>query len=624
MNFAAVFHQPKSNYAFAIDESTIRIVLRCAKNDLQKVELIIGDPFDYKKINADAYIWEPRTKPFIKLEKKYETKVFDYFVCYAKSITARCKYAFLLYTESDVYLYNTSGVVFLSKLDEFKVDNDVSKIHGYQNKNILFDLTEYFNFPYINYEDIYKAPDWTKDTIWYQIFPDRFYPGDNPKENKLAFGSVVEGINNRMTFGGSLQGVIDKIPYLVDLGITGIYFTPIFESPSAHKYDTTNYLLIEPQFGTNDDFKKLVDELHKNGIKIILDAVFNHCGWHHPYFQDAIKNGKKSKYYDCFFFDGTEGTNFAIKDGLPFISEPNFKPNYRTFAFTPYMPKLNTTNPIMEKYLLDVTRYWMENYHIDGWRLDVSNEVSHLFWAKFREVVKGINPNAYILGENWDDSNPWLRGDELDAVMNYNLALPIWRFFGTSPYDFKIDAETFKDYINRLMVLYPENVMEHMFNLIDSHDTMRILRRCGDNKDLFKLAYLFLFSFPGSPNIYYGDEVGLTGDNDPDNRRCMIWEVEKQDTDLLAWMKELISNRKLYKDFSSVDFVWHYASDNVIIYQKNSLVFILNNNNTPKNIKLPTILTNRTVYSLTCGMEKHLKENFIVGSYKYFIFDISE
>lgn len=624
MNFAAIYHQPKSNYAFAIDNDTLRIVLRTAKNDLNKVELIIGDPFDYRRLDKRKYAWAPRCEPFVLMEKKYTTDIFDYYVCFAKSKTFRSKYAFLLYTNDDVYLYNTSGSVFIDKVSDFKVETDLSLIDGYHIKGPLFDLSEYFNFPYINHEDIYRAPEWTKNTIWYQIFLDRFYPGDKPKENKLEFGSVVEGINNSMLFGGCIQGVIDKIPYLVELGITGIYFTPIFESPTAHKYDTTNYLLIDPQFGTNEDFKRLVDELHKNNIKIILDAVFNHCGWFHPFFQDVIKNGKKSIYYDCFFFDGTEGTNFEIKNGVPVYVNPFPYPNFRTFAFTPYMPKLNTTHPIMEEYLLNVTRYWMENYHIDGWRLDVSNEVAHTFWIKFRKVVKGINPNAYILGENWDDSNPWLKGDQLDAVMNYNLALPIWRFFGTSQYDPKINAEEFKNYINRLMALYPENVMEHMFNLIDSHDTMRILRRCKDNKDIFKLAYVFLFSFPGSPNIYYGDEIGLTGDNDPDNRRCMIWDTNVQDHDLFAWMKELINFRKTYPDFYSSNFVWHMASDNIIIYQKNSLVFVINNNDSPKNIILPEIIKNKSVYSLTCANEKHLKDSLVIGAYKYFIFDISE
>ncbi len=624
MNKTALLHQPNSNYAFAINENTLRIVLRCAKGDLEKVYLIIGDPFDYQKINEKAFIWAPRIKPMLEMEKRYETDLFDYYVVFAKNETYRSKYAFLIYTKDEVYVYNTSGAIFLDKTSDFKINNDFSKMRGYDETDPLFSLAEYFNFPYINEEDIYKAPDWTKDTVWYQIFLDRFYPGDNPKEGYLEFGSVTDGVNNHMLFGGCLQGVIDKIPYLVDLGITGIYFTPIFVSPSAHKYDTTNYLLIDPEFGTNEDFGRLVDELHKNNIKIILDAVFNHCGWHHPFFQDVLKNGKKSKYYDCFFFDGTEGINFNLKDGIPSVKDPNLRPNYRTFAFTPFMPKLNTTNPVMEEYLLKVTSYWMENYHIDGWRLDVSNEVSHTFWKKFRTVVKKINPDAYILGENWDDSNAWLKGDELDAVMNYNLALPIWRFFGNNSYDLKIDANTFKDYINRLMVLYPENVMSHMFNLIDSHDTMRMLRRCSDNKELFRLAYLFLFSFPGSPNIYYGDEIGLTGNNDPDNRRCMIWDEALQDRNLFAWMKELINYRKVYPDFSSSNFVWHYASDNILIYQKNSLVFIINNNDTPKNISLPDILKNRTIYSITCETEKHLKELLVIGAYKYLIFDISE
>lgn len=622
MNVAAIFHQPKSNYAFAVDQNTIRIVLRSAKNDLRKVELIIGDPFDYTKVDKQTYIWTPRIKPFIEMSKRYDTKIYDYYICFAKSETYRSKYAFLLYTDDSVYLYNSAGVTFLSKINDFKIDNDYSKIHGYDSTDFLFTLTEYFNFPYLNKEDIYQAPKWSKDMIWYQIFLDRFYPGDHPKEGYLPFGSIIEGINNQMLFGGSLQGVIDKIPYLVDLGITGIYFTPIFESPSAHKYDTTNYLLIDPQFGTNEDFKKLVDELHKNQIKIILDAVFNHCGWNHPFFQDVLKNGKKSIYYDCFFFDDTEGTNFLVENGVPKIYDPNLRPNYRTFAFTPFMPKLNTTHPLMEKYLLDVTSYWLKNYHIDGFRLDVSNEVSHDFWFKFRKLVKSINPDAYILGENWDDSNPWLRGDELDAVMNYNLALPIWRFFGNNSYDIKIDAETFKDYINRLMVLYPENVMIHMFNLIDSHDTVRILRRCGDNKEIFKLAYLFLFSFPGSPNIYYGDEIGLTGNNDPDNRRCMIWDKNEQDANLYAFMKELIGYRKIYKDFSSTDFIWHMASNNILIYQKNSLVFIINNNSTSQSIELPPFLKGKTVFSLACATEKHLRDSLVIGAYKYFIFEL--
>lgn len=628
MQESAILHIPKSNMAFPLDEETIQITLKTAKNDFISCMLIIGDPFEYLRTyegNDVSYLWAPRLKPFQKMTKVYQTMLEDYYVIEAKTSNYRSKYAFLLYSETDVYIYNSLGLKHLSSVDSFVIDNSVPKGAKWETHNSMFNLSEYFNFPYINKEDLYQAPNWTAKTIWYQIFPDRFYPGEKPRKGFIEFGSIVEGINNHQFFGGSLQGIKEKIPYLKDLGITGIYFTPIFESPSAHKYDTTNYLLIDPQFGTNEDFLDLVNCLHKNNIKIILDAVFNHCGWDHPFFQDVLENGKKSKYYDCFFFDGTEGTNFPLKDGKPDLKEwfkqGNYIPNYRTFAFTPFMPKLNTTSPVMEEYLLTVTKYWMENYHIDGWRLDVSNEVSHKFWRKFHDVVKGINPDAYILGENWDDSNAWLMGDQLDAVMNYNLSLPIWRFFGQNTNDEAITAEVFKDYIIKLLMKYPKNITAHMFNLIDSHDTMRIIHRCGENKSLAKMAYLFMMAFPGSPTIYYGDEIGLSGGNDPDNRRCMIWDEDKQDLDMFAFMKELIVFRKNYPEFSSNEFIWHLAKDQVLIYQKSNLYFFYNVSKDPVVVDLPQELQDQIVYCVDCNNDKYLKDKLIIGGYNYTILE---
>ena len=199
--------------------------------------------------------------------------------------------------------------------------------------------------------------------------------------------------------------------------------------------------------------------------------------------------------------------------------------NYRTFAFTPYMPKLNTSNQIMREHLLDVAKFWIEKYDIDGWRLDVSNEVAHRFWRDFRDTVKTAKKETYIVGENWDNSNPWLLGDQYDGVMNYEILIPIWNYFGTNIDNPKYSSTQFKYRINKVLTDYPKNVLRSMYNLVDSHDTTRILEICSNNEELVKLPYLFLFTFPGAPSIYYGGEIGLTGKHDPDNRHCMPKDI---------------------------------------------------------------------------------------------------
>lgn len=593
MNFSALKHLPKSNMAYALDENHLEFWLQTALNDFEKVELIIGDPFIYhitEKNGKSDWTWDGKVKPFIKMEKKYQTKYHDFYRIFVYTKTKRNKYAFLLYTNDEIYLYGSKNIIKIANRNELI---DLS------NNNQLFNLFNYFNYPYLNNEDLYHAPAWVKDTIWYQIFPDRFYPGSMARPGFLPFGSITKGITNHQFFGGSIKGITEKIPYLQSLGITGIYFTPLFKAMSAHKYDTTDYMQIDPQFGTNEDFYQLVQTAHQANIKVILDAVFNHSGWDFAFFQDVIKNKKASPYYDCFYIEDENFIDFELDENNR--PKKGFSPKplkYRTFATTPFMPKLNTSNPLMEAYLLEVTRYWMEEYHIDGWRLDVSNEVSHEFWRKFRKLVKSINPDAYILGENWDDSNAWLNGDQLDGVMNYELSYPIWQFFGTHPNDHHIDALEFKHIINNLLVRYPTHVAPNLFNIIDSHDTMRILNRCGKNKDLVKLALLFLFSFTGSPSLYYGTEIAMEGEHDPDNRRCMIWDENMQDIEMMNFIKRLISFRKNNPDFKQVDLNWLMAKNNILIYEKGKTIFIINRNPNQINITLPNSLKNKTFYSL--------------------------
>lgn len=439
------------------------------------------------------------------------------------------------------------------------------------------DTAYYFAFPFLNSIDVFKAPDWVKDTVWYQIFPERFANGDeqlNPP-GTLAWGSTEPTPQN--FFGGDFEGVIQHIDHLVELGVTGIYFTPIFKAKSNHKYDTIDYMEIDPQFGDKETFKRLVKLCHENGIKVMLDAVFNHSGYHYPAFQDVLKNGESSPYKDWFH----------IRE-FPIQTEP--RPNYDTFAFEKNMPKLNTENPEVKEYLLKVARYWVEEFDIDGWRLDVANEIDHQFWREFRQTVKSVKPDAYILGEIWHDSMPWLQGDQFDAVMNYPFTNGAIEFFAKG----SMRAEKFADTITNVLHSYPENVNEAAFNLLDSHDTPRVLTLAGESKEKVKLLYLFQLSFIGAPCIYYGDEIGMTGSQDPGCRKCMIWEEDKQDRDLFRHLQKLISLRKQLPAFgnrSKLRFIEAVNETNHVIYEKTNgdttLLFFINNSDKEIAIQLP-------------------------------------
>lgn len=556
MNKQALLHRAKSEYAYAYDNNTLHITFRSAKSDLKKVEIIYGDPFhwDNRKWNSSINV----------MDKRYETQLFDYYFIEIKPRDLRTKYIFILTdNNNNKYLFGSK------RLEEF------SSLKQY-------DLQNYFNYPFINHEDLLNTPSWVKDTIWYQIFPDRFYT----KNPLLPWDTYP--VNNRQIFGGNLNGIKDKLPYLSDLGITGIYFTPIFKAKTAHKYDTIDYFTIDPSFGTNEDFKELVDEAHRLNIKIMLDGVFNHSGFLHPYFQDVVKNGEESIYKDAFFIDEFPVINFDLDDKGEPKRHTSFDLNFKTFAYTPHMPKWNTSNDLASKHLLDVIKYWIEEYNIDGWRLDVSNEVSHEFLREIRKTALTANPNTFILGENWDQSLPWLLGDQMDSVMNYDLSYPIWEYL-----EHKIDLNTFKDIINNYLALTPKNVMKNMFNLIESHDTIRILRRLNDNKDRAKIAYLLMFLSAGAPNIYYGGEVALTGDHDPDNRKPMIWDINKQDLDFLNFIKTLINLRNKYPSFKVSDYTFINDADLLIFtkeFENEQLLVIINNNDSDKTISLPNIL----------------------------------
>lgn len=580
----AIYHLPKSSYCYAYDKDTIHIRIRTKYNECNQILLIYGDPYDgaVKEIEGvQTYCWHNHKIPMMK---SGSTKYYDYWTAQIKPSKKRLRYGFLLNSATDCVFLGDRGIVEI------------------EDQTLPQDIGEYFAFPFMNAIDIFEGPSWVKNTIWYQIFPERFCNGnpDNDPAHTLDWGSIEPTPEN--FFGGDLEGVIKQLDYLKDLGINGIYFTPIFTSPTNHKYDTTDYLEIDPHFGTKETLKKLIDEAHKRDIKIMLDAVFNHAGWTFKPWQDVLKNGSESKYKDWFYIhqfplfpDNIDPFNLKTS------GEANFKNlGYDTFAFTPYMPKFNTENQDVRNYLLSVAAYYAREFEIDAWRLDVANEVSHDFWREFRKTLKSINPDLYIVGEVWHQATPWLLGDQFDSVMNYPLSNAIIDYIAKD----KINGAEFGEALVNQSFSYSQNVSQVMFNVLDSHDTPRVLTQCDHNKDKAKLAFVILLSQIGSPCIYYGTEIGMDGGQDPGCRKCMVWDEKKQDRHMYHHMQKLIKLRKQYSSMTQGQLVIidSCSETNHIIYAKKyqheKLIFIIHNHAKINNIDLPLELKNRTVYDL--------------------------
>ena len=576
MNLHALYHQPKSNYAYAYDKETLHIRLRTAKNDIESVMLRSGDPYLWEvgggggNLNAEgAKGWVSEE---IEMKKETSTDLFDFWIVEVKPPFRRLRYGFILKSGKEDFFFGENKIVDLNKTTE---------------KNVLSQIGNYYCFPFLNETDVYQAPEWVKSTIWYQIFPERFNNADatlNP-EGILEWGSADP--EHHSFFGGDLQGIIDKLDHLVDLGINGIYLCPIFKAPTNHKYDTTDYFEIDPQFGDKETFRNLVKLAHERGIKIMLDAVFNHSGYNFGPWQDVLENGEKSIYKDWFHI-----RKFPLSE--------SGKLNYDSFAFAKEMPKMNTENPEVIEYFLEVGRYWAREFNIDGWRLDVANEVDHNFWRVFRKELHKINPDIYILGEIWHDSRPWLQGDQFDAVMNYPLSDAIIKFIAKN----KINANEFMIMINKIRVQYTQPVSEVNFNLLDSHDTERLLTVCGGNKQKALLAYTFLMAQTGTVCLYYGSEFAMEGGADPLCRRCMVWD-ETQDLQFFEAIKKLVSIRKKLSAMRSFDLEWIEINDeaNFVIFKKTSkeeeIFIVINNLDQAQTIDLSNIPEGKYIDLLT-------------------------
>lgn len=375
-----------------------------------------------------------------------------------------------------------------------------------------------------------SVPYWVQDSIFYQIFPDRFCNGDplNDPPNVQPWGSppTVTGFQ-----GGDLRGVTQKLDYLLDLGVNAIYLNPIFLATSNHRYNTTDYFRIDPKLGDQRDLLTLLDAAHRNNLRVILDGVFNHCGRGFFAFNDILENQEKSPYSGWFHINQYPVDAYSPGQATDYIAWWKFKS----------LPKFNTNSPSVRRYLLEVARHWVQ-LGIDGWRLDVPNEIDDdTFWAEFRYVVKSTNPEAYLVGEIWEDLPRWVGEGHFDGLMNYPFRTAVIGYLSKT-----LTASQFSEKIERLLQIYPRENVYAMYVPLGSHDTERIATMLDGDTAKIMMAFSLLFSYPGAPAVYYGDEVGLPGEKDPDCRRAFPWEPSSWREGLRSHVQKLAAYRRRY------------------------------------------------------------------------------
>ena len=496
MNIQAIYHRPESNYCFAKGNKTVGLRIRFAKDErIRNLSVLY---------NTKYHIAQKQFRQ--ELELIASDANFDYYGTTLCLDDPRFAYVFYFENNDKSYYFCEDGLV------------------STYNFNLAYFNS--FQFAYINDDDVIRNVEWLNNAVFYQIFVDRFCKTDTAKSKINAKWDELPTPTS--FFGGNLDGITENLDYIKELGATALYLTPIFKSNSNHKYDTIDFYCIDESFGDKESLKRLVENAHEKGMRVVLDAVFNHVSRDFEQFKDVIKYGKKSKYFDWFVIDGEK-------------VEQN-PPNYACFGDCEYMPKLNTCNKEVQNYLIGVMVYWMKECDVDGWRLDVSDEVSHGFWRKAREAVKAQKSNAALIGENWHNSESFLRGDQFDSIMNYALTKRMIDFW----VDESIDVKQLAGQLNSLYMRYSDVTNNMMFNLLDSHDTARFYTQIKKDSNRLLCAIATLIFLPGSFNLYYGTDILLEGEYDPDCRRTFDFSrlKEKEIIDFQVSLKELLALKR--------------------------------------------------------------------------------
>lgn len=509
MNPSTIFHRPLSEYAFALDDTHYVFRLRTGKGEAE------GCRFYY----ADRAIMTPELDFLCVPMKKFrEDLYFDWYEIRLETSFERIAYYFELFHGAQSLCYY----------------GDCYEMAGTPAR------ADYFQLPFNHRANRHVIPQWTKDAVVYNIFPDSFADG-----KRTLSGDSGTGL------GGTILGIAENLDYIRSMGFNCIYLNPIFEAESYHRYDTLDYYQIDPHMGTKADFRVLVEKAHALGIRVILDGVFNHISSNHKFFQDVLANGTRSRFYPCFY----------SLPAQPRIPQPGEAPEYTCFSYVPNMPKTNTADPYLRQYFCDVGSYWIREFGIDGWRLDVANELDDGFLRAFRKAVKDAKPDALIVGEVWENAAHYLNGDMLDCAMNYDFRRYCRRFFAEDA----VDAEVFDTNVSTLLLRYRENALYAQLNLLDSHDVSRYLTLCEGNADKMELSVLLQMTFPGMPCVFYGDEKGLWGLSEKEYRQAMAWGKKHS---LEQIYRSLIALRKEHPALRYGDFRTNYASGKAYSYSR--------------------------------------------------------
>ena len=525
MEYSAIFHDMDKRFCYAIDKDLFVIRVQVKKDDMKEVILHYEDkyiPIERKDTRMTLPMKKVATSQF---HDYYEAQLQMHLIC------LRYFFEFTDMQGEKVYYGN------------YEFDKECIT-----NRDRMFDCPQN-----LREEEMFEVPQWAANKVVYQIFPSRFAT-TQPVDKELWYKAPITPMDD---LHGNLRGIIEHLDYIKDLGIDVVYLTPIFKSNSCHKYDTIDYYQVDPSFGTTEDLKELVQKSHERGMKVVLDAVYNHTGREFFAFQDILEKGEKSKYLDWYFIDE-----------LPPRGEWGEIPNFKCFGYYGGMPKLNLKNPEVEKYITDVACYWIKECDIDGWRLDVGDEISHFFWKNFRKAIKAVKKDMLIIGEIWHYAGDFLEGDEWDTVMNYPFYLNMIDLLA----DEKINVSQFVQNLGYLKGRLNKKCYPLMWNLIDSHDTARFLHLCNDNKKKQHLAAAFQLLLPGMPMVYYGDEYAMPGANDPDCRRGMYWDEEYQDKEMYNWYKKLMQIRKAHAcivEGEMIETITNDDEDTIVMIRKN-------------------------------------------------------
>ena len=660
MNKAALFCDGTEGYVYPPEPKENELVtfrFRTAKDDVDRVGLVTS---------ADTYV----------MEKECTQGEFDYYTFETRLGEEPFRYCFEVQSGTEKYYYGRCGI----------------------SREIL----EYYNFVVV---PGFSTPDWAKGAVMYQIFTDRFYNGDKSNDvetNEYYYiGDYSQRVTNwdkypanmgvREFYGGDLQGVMDKLDYLQDLGVEVVYFNPLFVSPSNHKYDIQDYDYIDPHYGkivddggevlpngvtdnsqatkykkrttglknleaSNELFIKLVEELHRRGMKVILDGVFNHCGSFNKWMdRERIYEGEEDyepgayvsadspyRSYFRFFKEGPENWPY--------------NGNYDGWWGHDTLPKLNYEDSVkLENYILYIGRKWVSPpYNVDGWRLDVaadlgrSNEYNHEFWQKFRRAVKDANPNALILAEHYGDPRDWLKGDEWDTVMNYDAFMePVtWFLTGMEKHSDEAREELLGNIDNFIgsMAHHMSNMLtpslQVAMNELSNHDHSRFLTRTNHmvgrvehlgpeaaneyvNKAVMREAVVMQMTWVGAPTVYYGDEAGVCGFTDPDNRRTYPWGHEDQE--LIAFHKEAIRIHKEHPALKTGSLKILGGEENILSYARfkghDRIIVVINNRSERAEVKVPVW---EAEIPIKCRMKRLLysyKEGYTTEYEEYLVED---